>query len=91
VKQVGSRFHNVNALVYPRGPKASSLSEVVLKNLRGDGTLASPLLSVTTLTSAKISGITENAKFNPPDERFDQVQVFWYVSSALEWFEKNLG
>lgn len=90
VDRVGSQFHAVPALVFPSGPKYSALQEVILNNLVGDGTLSSQTLKVSTLSSAKLS-ISDSAKYNPPDERFDQVQVYFFINSAINWFNTNLG
>lgn len=91
VDRVGSQFHEALAIVYPMGPRMSQLQDVIIKNLIGDGTLTSPNFKVTTMSGAKISNINDTVKFPPPDERFDQVQVFYTVNKALSWFETKLG
>ena len=89
LSKAGSQFQEVTTFVYPMGPKKSPLQEVVLKNLSSDGSLRSPRLIVTTSSSNKISS-SSDFKFSPPDERFDQMQVFYFLDQALNWFELNL-
>jgi hypothetical protein len=91
VKRVGSQFHDTPAFVFPRGPKMSSLQEVVLKGLAADPTLANEHLMVTSQADSKILDVTSPLKFSPQDSRFDQLQVFYYLEEALNWFDKRLN
>lgn len=91
VNRVGSQFHDALALVFPMGPRKSPLQEVLLQNLLVDGSLSSDTMRVNTLSPSKILTIGDALKFSPPDERFDQVQVFYIVHKSFSWFVKNLN
>lgn len=90
--QEGSHFSNEGlALVFPDGPKKSQLQEVLLKNLNPDASLSNSNVKVTSESTQTV--VNENGQFNysPPDEKFDQVQVFFYLNRALDWFTQELG
>ncbi len=89
-ERVGSQFQESIATVFPLGPLHSSLTDVTFKNLEGSGSLKNSRLFVTSLSEVKIPN-TNNLKFSPPDDRFDEVQVFYFVNKALDWFETRLG
>jgi hypothetical protein len=91
MRRAGSSFHETTATVYPQGPKRSALQDVVIKNLSEIENLVSPELKLTTATIHKIKDSEDILRFDPPDERFDQVQVFFTVTKALEWFRERLG
>lgn len=90
IHRVGSQFHDTLALVFPRGPKASPLQEVTLKNLKLLPNLSNEALIVQSQASEVISE-SSGLKFNPDDTRFDQVQVFYFLSESLSWFKSKLG
>jgi hypothetical protein len=87
---VGSSFHEASAWVYPEGPKASELKEVTLDDLTGDGSLTSASLSVVTESVNKAREENQQFKFSPNDEKFDQVQMYFYVDKALSFFKDKL-
>jgi Zn-dependent metalloprotease len=89
-ERVGSQFEESVATVFPLGPLRSSLTDVTFKNLMSTSSLKNSRLVVTSLSDAKLPN-TNNLKFSPPDERFDEVQVFYFVNKALDWFETRLG
>jgi hypothetical protein len=89
--RTGTSFADAIALVFPEGPKFSDLVEVPLKKLFGDGTLKNDYLEVTTASTATIKQGNESFRFQPPDEKFDQVQVFFFVNKALDWYKEQLG
>lgn len=91
VKRVGSQFHDTLAMVFPLGPKKSVLQEVLLKGLQAEPTISNSKLMVGSQAAAKILSVTEPLKFNTEDARFDQVQVFFFLSESLRWFESKLG
>jgi hypothetical protein len=91
MRRAGSSFHETTATVYPQGPKRSGLQDVVIKNLSELENLVSPELRLTTATVHKIKDSEDSLRFDPPDERFDQVQVFFTVTKALDWFRDRLG
>lgn len=91
VSSLGSHFMTAKAMAYPDGPKLTTLSPVVLKSLitGTDKLLVSDQINVTSESPEKINP-TESLNFTPPDEKFDQVQVYYYLQRALNWFEDNL-
>lgn len=90
VNRVGSQFHNTLALIYPLGPKISPLQEVLLTNLSLSPSISNSFVSVQSQASNQITDITEPLKFNPNDTRFEQVQVFYFITESLKWFESKL-
>jgi hypothetical protein len=90
VESLGSHFFSAKALVYPEGPKVTKLTSVFLKALTDEvAGLSGEQVHVTTESNQKVS-MTDNLNFNPPDEKFDQVQIFYYIQKAIGWFEDHL-
>ncbi|MFN7824484.1 MAG: hypothetical protein ACK5P6_03895 [Pseudobdellovibrionaceae bacterium] len=87
----GSSFQEAMALVYPESPKKTDLRNVLLRGLSGEGSLVTQNLTV--VTESKLRATSENGLFNfaPPGEKFDQVQVFYYINRALSFFQEKLG
>ncbi len=90
-KHEGTSFADAIALVFPEGPKYSDLMEVPLRRLIGDGTLQNDHVEVSTASTSTIKQNDDNFKFQPPDEKFDQVQVFFFVNKAFDWYKNTLG
>lgn len=85
-------FHGeVSAYLFPEGPKRSVLDEVLLHSLRGDGTLATNQFQVVTQSYNSVDTRSGQLRFDPEDEKFEQVQVFYFVSRAMDWFNQTLG
>lgn len=91
VKKMGSQFHEATAWVFPQGPKRSEITEVKLANIQSTPALASEKIWVVSQADSKILSGTESLKYSPQDSRFDQVQVFYFLSRSLEWFSQYLG
>ena len=90
VSSLGSHFNTAKALAYPDGPKLTTLTTVLLNSLIDkEQFLASSQIDVTSESPEKIN-LSEPLTFTPPDEKFDQVQVYYYIQRALNWFEENL-
>src|SRR5690606_34511459 len=79
----------VSALAYPKGPKKSELSKIILKRLNVPEGLANHQLEIKTESPLKIEG-SQSMEFPPTDERFDQVQAYYYANQILSWFGKKL-
>ncbi|MEN0059436.1 MAG: hypothetical protein AAGB31_11425 [Bdellovibrio sp.] len=90
VQRMGSSFQEALAVVFPKGPKLSTLQEVTLRGLAVHPALSSTRLIVTSQAEEKIADVSGALKFTPQDARFDQVQVFYFLDEALNWFEKKL-
>lgn len=89
-ESVGSQFQDATALVFPESPRKSEISSVLLKQLTGNGVLQSDYLTVLTESTMPAKGENNTFKFASTDERFDQVQAFYFISKALNWFEEHL-
>lgn len=76
---VGSRLAEGRATIYPVGPKLSSLAEVLLTTLIGDGTLSSPRFKVLNWKNEQAVSPELKYDFDPNDGRFNQVQAFYYM------------
>lgn len=80
-----SELKEVSALAYPQGPAKSDLSQVkVLRDLNNDG-LKNLKVKVDTESLAKIKK-EQGLELPPSDERFDQVQAFYFANKILNWF-----
>lgn len=89
-ERVGSQFADINAIVYTEGPKLSPLSEQLIKGLMINPTLSNNMVFVTTESEKKISEISPVLKFDTKDERFDQLQAFYYLNKAFQWMKDEL-
>ncbi len=79
------------SMAYPRGPKKSQLTPILLsRKIQPEG-LANLSLEVITESPNKILSTTDDFAFQITDERFDQVQAFYYSHAILNWFEKTLA
>lgn len=87
---LGSSLESAAATLFPEGPILSQLQKVWITNLSDSRNLVSPKIRV--MTQSNQVAVAEDAQFIFPieDHRFGQVQVFFYISKALEWSEKNL-
>jgi len=80
----------VSALAYPQGPIKSDLSQVkVLRDLNNDG-LKNLKVKVETESLAKIKK-EQPLELLPSDERFDQIQAFYFANKILNWFSEKLA
>lgn len=94
LRQLGSRFANsieAKVTVYDRGPRFGSLSEVLLKNILISPTVSNSQVLVTSESSQKITNIASTMKFDTKDERFDQLQAFFYITRVADWMKENLS
>lgn len=74
---------------FPRGPKKSSLAAVVLNRRNQSETLSDTNLEMYSSSPAKIN-LLEPLEFSLTDDRFDQVQAFYYSQQILQWFKEDL-
>ncbi|WP_409479871.1 hypothetical protein [Pseudobdellovibrio sp. HCB154] len=93
VEAVGSQLtelKEVSALAYPQGPVKSDLSHVkMLRDLNNDG-LKNLKVKVDTESQAKIKK-EQNLELPPTDDRFEQVQAFYFANKILNWFSEKLA
>jgi hypothetical protein len=88
---VSAAFEQGHAFIFPEGPKLSTVTDVVLSQLLGDGTLTKTSHKVTSQAPEKALSTDEVFKYEPTDSRFDQVQTFYFVDRALHFFQDQLG
>lgn len=90
---VGSQLNDlaeVDALAYPQGPIKSDLSEVkILRDLKFEG-LKNLDVQIDTESPSKIKK-DQDLEIPPNDDRFEQVQAFYFSNKFLTWFKENLG
>ncbi len=90
IEKQGSQFNEFTAHIYPSGPKRSSLTDVLLKGLQLNTTVSNDYVFVDSESPQKMTSILTHLKFDPKDERFDQVQVFYYLDYIQVWMRENL-
>ncbi len=86
----GSQFADINATIYAEGPKLSQLTEQLLRGLTATPTLSNQQVFVTSESDKKISITSPVLKFDPKDDRFAQLQVFYYLSKSFRWMKEVL-
>lgn len=77
------------ATAYPRGPKKSSLSAILLNRKNQSTNLSDANFEIFSASPAKIN-LAEPLEFPVSDDRFDQIQAFYYSQQIMEWFKKDL-
>lgn len=90
-KRVGSLFSDVDATVFPKGPKLSQLESVTLKSIEVDNGIKSLNFKISSLLSSKIQNSSEIPKIQTSDDRFDEVQVSYYIQKSFDWFAKSFN
>lgn len=90
VDRVGSQFSDINVNVFTDGPLLSPLSDQVIKGVAASPTLSNQQIFVASEASQKIESIASNLKFDLKDERFDQVQAFYFMNKAFQWMKDHL-
>jgi hypothetical protein len=91
---VGSSHVTAPASVYPKGPKASELEEVLLNGLLEDKGLASARTQVTCSDEQALlqwQPGERSYRYPPQDLRFDAVQAYYYVDRAQAWLKEQAG
>ncbi len=78
------------ALAFPKGPKRSVLSKVLLNRFNIPEGLTNNQVEVKTESPAKIYP-TSDLEILPNDERFDQVQAFYFSNQIISWLVKKLN
>ena len=90
VVRVGSQFSDINVNVFTDGPKLSQLSDQIIKNIVTSPTLSNAMVYVTSESDKKIDNVTANLKFEIKDDRFDQIQAFYYMNKSFQWMKDHL-
>lgn len=89
--RAGSLFSDVDAVVYPRGPKLSQLESVILKSIEVDNGIKSLNFKISSLINTKIQNSSEIPKIQTSDDRFDEIQVSYYIQKSFDWFTKSFN
>lgn len=77
--------------LFTMGPKQSSITDVILRQLDITPAMSNQNIFVDSEAPQKISEISPLMKFDPKDERFDQIQVFYYLDFIQNWMKNNLS
>lgn len=91
LNRVGSHFSQITATVYSEGPKLSQLSEQLIAAANASPQLTNDFVRVGSESKAKINSLSENLKFDVLDDRFDQLQVFFYLNKSIQWMKDYLN
>lgn len=90
IKPAGANFHQVNTSLYRIGPKLEDLIDVSLVEVSDGPNLSSRYVVVSTESDKKITSLTQEMIFPVDDDRFDQMQTFYYINQISAWIEKHL-
>ncbi|MBC7740930.1 MAG: hypothetical protein H7061_01955 [Bdellovibrionaceae bacterium] len=75
---------------YPKGPKKSVLTPILLsRKIQSEG-LADTFLEVLSQSTNHITGSANNLEYPVTDDRFDEVQAFYFAHEMLEWFQQQI-
>lgn len=89
-RRLGSQFDTAQALLYKQGPKLGSLTDVLLEQISLSPSVNNASIFVDSESDKKIASVTPLLKFDPKDERFDQIQVFYYLDQVQNWMKNHL-
>lgn len=78
-------------LVFPRGPKLSSLTEMPLVGLLGDGSLNGSKIRVESALGLSVMIPSLRFIFGAEDKRLDLAQVYFSTAEAFGWMKQKLG
>ncbi len=78
------------ARVYPGNPSQTSLEEVEVKNLTGDGRLSAPWLELQSAINELPYDKNNVFLFQPAEMVFSAVQAFFFASRAMDWYRSQL-
>lgn len=87
---VSSGFQNSQIRIFPFGPKWSVLTEMPISIFPNEP-LSSDHLLVVSDAEKSIEKIEPIMKFDVSDERFDQIQVYYFLQKSLEFQKNTLG
>lgn len=82
-RRLVSHNFEAQATVFPFGPKLSKLTKVPLANLIGDGTLTSMVVKSRNDGTSQAVNPEGDFSYDPGDDRFNQVQAFFYIDAFL--------
>lgn len=90
---LGSRLTDLvesMSTAFPRGPKKSALSPVLINRRNQSEGLSDGIFEVLSVSPSKII-LAEPLEYPTSDDRFDQIQAFYYSQQIMSWFNEKLG
>lgn len=78
------------ARIFPGNPNQTSLTNAEVKNLTGDGHLSNPWLVLQSAINELPFDKNNVFLFRPDEMVFSAVQAYYFASSAMDWFQKQL-
>lgn len=90
IGSTSAQASNGSGRAFPLGPLKSEVEPITLKGLTGDGTLTSNRFSIETELSSRAWSEELFYDYSLDDTRFDEVQAYYYVQVALEWFRTSI-
>ncbi len=79
------------AYAFPLGPKFSSLTDVPLYDLSGDGTLTGRKMKVESALGLDVKMPDLRFFFQETDRRLDLAQVYFSIQQSARWLKEKLG
>jgi hypothetical protein len=79
------------ANVFPQGPKFSQVTEGVLHELNGDGSVSGTFLHITSALNLDVNQPNLLFFFPDSDRRFDFGQVYFAMEQGLLWMRDKVG
>lgn len=78
------------ARVYPGNPSQTSLEEIEIKNLAGDGRLSAPWLELQSAINELPYDKNNIFLFQPAEMIFSAVQAYFFAARAMDWYRTQL-
>jgi hypothetical protein len=78
------------SFAFTLGPKKGPLSPILVNRKSLPEGLSDSLIEVTSIAPAKIT-LNGTLEYPTTDERFDQVQAFYFSHQIMNWFNQTLG
>ena len=91
MRRVSNSVNEGMAMLFPRGPALSPLGEVTLSQVSPQGTLANPQFQVVSALTLQAQADGGRFQYDPSDPRFDQVQSYYFLDQALQWYQRRFG
>lgn len=91
-KVSGANLFESKAFVFPDGPRLSKLLEVAINAQGLNPFLEGVGLKISSSAAPAFDEIPDHPlKLSPEDLRFDQIQVFHYITKVKDWIKNTLG
>lgn len=87
---VGSGFQDSQIRIFPNGPKLSVLTDINVR-VSSNEPLSSDYLHVVSDADKTVEKVEPLMKFDVRDDRFDQIQVYYFLQKSLDFQKNTLG